>query len=175
MVVVLVYAVEILIAVLLKTTLFTHLAFGYYNIIPDMIVMIVVAAAYQRGKTKGMFVGFFAGLVLDIASGGYLGVFALFYMFLGYLNGFLAKYYVQNDILLPLMMAAASEFLFAFMCYVFLFLTHGRTHLGAYILYQMIPLAIYTCIVFIPVYRILDLIYWKVTKPLYTDYSKVET
>ncbi|MBO4399673.1 MAG: rod shape-determining protein MreD [Lachnospiraceae bacterium] len=175
MIVVLVYAVEILIAILLKTTVLTHFAFGYYNIIPDLIIMIVVAAAYQRGKTKGMFVGFCAGLVLDIASGGLLGVFALFYMFIGYLNGTFAKYYVQNDILLPLVLAASSEFIYSFMFYVFLFLTKGRTHVGAYILYQMIPLAIYTAVVFLPVYRILDLIYWKVTKPLYTDYSKVET
>lgn len=172
MVVVLVYAAEILLALLLKTTLFTHLAYGN-NVVPDLIIMIVIAAAYQRGKTKGMFVGFFAGLALDIASGGLLGVFALFYTFIGYLNGFMAKYYVQNDIILPLGMAAGSEFLFSFMFYVFLFLTKGRTNIGAYVINQMLPQAIYTAIVFLPVYRLLDLIYWKVTKPLFTDYSKI--
>lgn len=173
MVVVAVYAVEILIAVLLKTTVFSYIAYGN-NIVPDLIVMIVVAAAYQRGKTKGMLVGFFAGLVLDITAGGLLGVFAFFYMFIGYLNGAMAKYYVQNDILLPLAMAAGSEFIFSFLFYVFLFLTRGRTNIGAYVINQMIPLALYTALVFLFVYRILDLVYWKVTKPLYTDYSKVE-
>lgn len=172
MIVVMVYAVEILIAILLKTTILPYAAFG--NNVPDLLVMVVVAAAYHRGKTQGMFVGFAAGLVLDITSGGLLGVFALFYMFIGYLNGFMAKYYVQNDFVIPLCMAAASEFLFSFMFYLFLFMTRGRTNIGAYVYNQMIPQAIYTAIVFIVVYRLLDLIYWKVTKPLYTDYSQVE-
>ncbi|MBO4695750.1 MAG: rod shape-determining protein MreD [Lachnospiraceae bacterium] len=173
MIVFLVYAVEILVALLLKTTVLQYVAFGFNNI-PDLIVMVVVAAAYHRGKTKGMFIGFAAGLVLDIASGGLLGVFALFYMFIGYLNGFMAKYYVQNDFLLPLAMVAASEFLYSFMFWLFLFMTRGRTNLVSYISNQMFPQALYTTVVFIVVYRILDLIYWKVTKPLYTDYSKVE-
>ena len=69
------------------------------------------------GKTKGMFVGFFAGLMLDITTGGLLGVYALFYMFIGYLNGFMAEFYVQNDVLLPVVMAAGSEFIFMFLTY----------------------------------------------------------
>ena len=60
------------------------------------------------------------------------------------------------------------------MFYVFLFLTRGRTDVFSYIVNQIIPLSLYTAIVFILVYRLLDLIYWKVTKPLYTDYSKVD-
>lgn len=174
MLIFLVYAVEILVAVLLKTTVLNYVALGN-DIVPDLLVMVVVAAAYQRGKTKGMLVGFACGLILDIISGSFLGVFALFYMFIGYLNGFMAKFYVQNDILLPLAMAACSEFLFGFMLYVFLFLTRGRHDVLSYIGNQIVPLSVYTAIVFLLVYRILDLIYWKVTKPLYTDYSKVES
>ncbi len=174
MLIFLVYAVEILVAVLLKTTVLNYVALGN-DIVPDLLVMVVVAAAYQRGKTKGMLVGFACGLILDIISGSFLGVFALFYMFIGYLNGFMAKFYVQNDILLPLAMAACSEFLFGFMLYVFLFLTRGRLDVMSYIGNQIVPLSVYTAIVFLLVYRILDLIYWKVTKPLYTDYSKVES
>ncbi len=174
MVIVLVYAVEILLAILLKSSVFIHFSFGT-GIVPDLLVMVVVAAAYQMGKTKGMIVGFFAGLMLDITTGGLLGVYALFYMFIGYLNGFMANFYVQNDILLPVVMAAGSEFIFMFLCYVFKLLTKGRLNIGSYVLHQMIPAALYTAVVFIIVYRLFDLIYWKITKPVFTDYSKVES
>lgn len=148
---------EMLLAFLLQTTLFTSLSIA--GAIPNLLMMLTSAVGYQFGKLQGMACGFFCGLLIDISSDSILGVHALFFMLIGYANGFLYKYYVKNDVFVPLGLTAVSEFLYCIFVYVFDFLIRGRLAVFTYLKTIMIPNVLYTVILSVVVYRLLDLVY----------------
>ena len=99
--------VFILIAVcyLLQTTLFSALSFA--SISPNLLIIVVSAFGFMRGRKEGLFIGFFCGLLLDIWNGGILGFYSLVYMYIGYINGMFRKLFYPEDIKLPMLLIAA--------------------------------------------------------------------
>ncbi|MBR6274803.1 MAG: rod shape-determining protein MreD [Lachnospiraceae bacterium] len=142
---------------LLQHTVFTNLSIG--NIIPDLLIILIFAVAYQNGKVAGIFVGISCGLMLDLTFGSVLGVYALCYMFIGYFCGFLATYYIKSDLILPLAVITVSEFVFSFYCYIVNRLIYGDTSLAYYFKRIMIPKVAYTLLLSVIVYKLLDYIY----------------
>ncbi len=159
---VLIIGIEILLGFLAQTAIFPHLAIA--GVVPDILLIITVAVGYQRGHLQGMSVGIASGLLLDIAFGEVLGVYALFYLLIGYANGYLNKYYVEHDLFLPLGLVAISEFLLSFANYVFRFLVRGRLDVWYYIRRIMIPNVLYTVVIAIVVYKLLDYVHTHVLK-----------
>ena len=49
---------------LLQTTVFRALAFS--NIGPNLLIIVVSAFGFMRGKKEGLWIGFFCGLLVDI-------------------------------------------------------------------------------------------------------------
>lgn len=150
-------AIEIIVGILLQTAVFPYLEIG--GIAPDLLMIITVAAGYQMGRSTGMWTGLFCGLMLDFTNGGVLGVYALFLMLIGYLNGYLKAYYVPNDTLFPLLLLGISEFIFNLLIYLFEFLIRGRLNIFFFIRRIMLPKVLYTMVAGIVVYMILDIIY----------------
>ena len=142
---------------LLQHTVFTNLSIG--NIIPDLLIILIFAVAYQKGKVAGIFIGIAAGLLMDLQFGEVLGVYALCYMFIGYFCGFLATYYIKSDTMLPLAVIAVSEFVFSFYCFIVNRLIYGDTSLGYYFKRIMVPKTAYTILLAVIVYKLLDYIY----------------
>ncbi|MBP5410556.1 MAG: rod shape-determining protein MreD [Lachnospiraceae bacterium] len=156
----LIFTIEILVSYLLQSTVFASLQIA--GAVPDLLIIVAVAAGYQNSRLYGMGVGFFCGLILDIGSGGTLGVFALFYMVIGYLSGHFSNYYVQRDIFFPLMLITVAEFGLCTAIYVFGFLIRGDLQLVTYVKSIFIPKILYTVVVAIIYYLILDFLYERV-------------
>ena len=64
---------------LLQSTVFQALAFA--SISPNLMIVVVSAFGFMRGKKEGLWIGFFTGLLLDIFTGSILGFYALLYMY----------------------------------------------------------------------------------------------
>ena len=71
---------------LLQSTVFQALSFA--SISPNLMIVVVSAFGFMRGKKEGLWIGFFTGLLLDVFTGSILGFYALLYMYVGYFNGF---------------------------------------------------------------------------------------
>ena len=54
--------------------------------IPYLLLVLTVSYGYLRGETSAMTVGFFSGLLLDIFGMNVIGLYALIYLYLGYLE-----------------------------------------------------------------------------------------
>ena len=67
---------------LLQSTVFQALSFA--SISPNLMIVVVSAFGFMRGKKEGLWIGFFTGLLLDIFTGSILGFYALLYMYVGY-------------------------------------------------------------------------------------------
>ena len=96
--------------------------------------MIVLTASYgfMRGEKSGLIVGFFCGLLADIFFGGLLGLYAMIYMYIGYLNGKFNRVFYPDDIRLPLVLILISDFVYGIISYMTLFLLRGRFHFSYY-------------------------------------------
>lgn len=75
------------VALLLQTTVFPHLA--WHGVVPDLLLLVVVAVGLARGSQDGMVVGFVAGLLLDLAppADHVAGRWALALLLAGYVAG----------------------------------------------------------------------------------------
>ena len=55
-----------------------------------------------------MFYGFLSGLLLDLFYSGPFGFYTLIYVYIGYFNGILTKYYYEDYITLPLILSVLN-------------------------------------------------------------------
>jgi rod shape-determining protein MreD len=78
------------VALVLQASVFSHVAFQ--GVLPDLVLLVVVAAGLAYGSEQGLVLGFGAGLLLDLAppADHYAGRWALALMVVGYVAGRLA-------------------------------------------------------------------------------------
>ena len=103
-------AVLVVVAVALQVSVFSH--FAIQGVVPDLALLVVLAAALVRGPDFAAGVGFAAGLVLDLAppADHTAGRWALSLVMVGYLTG-LARPEGEVSKLGTLLMAAAGAFI----------------------------------------------------------------
>lgn len=77
----------LLVAVVLQVTFFPHLA--WHGVVPDLALLVVVAAGLTRGSQFAAVLGFTGGLLLDLAppADHYAGRWALALVVVGYVVG----------------------------------------------------------------------------------------
>lgn len=109
----------------------------------------------MRGKKEGMFVGFLSGLLVDIFFNELIGFYALIFMVIGYVNGFFKRIFYAEDIKLPLILIAASDFIYAHIVYIFLFIVRSRFNYLYYLNHIIMPELIYTILVTLILYQLI--------------------
>ncbi|MDD5949466.1 MAG: rod shape-determining protein MreD [Lachnospiraceae bacterium] len=132
--------------------------FSYFKmagIIPNIMLILVVSFAIMRGQVEGMLVGFFCGLLIDVMAGDAVGLYALLYLFIGYVNGYFHLLFYANNILLPLGMILGNSVVYNLIVYVFSFLLRNKTDFGFYFMHVMMPEVVYTFLVAIFLYNVL--------------------
>jgi rod shape-determining protein MreD len=103
----------------------------------------------------GLLVGFFSGLLVDFCFGNVIGMCALIYMFIGYINGYSNKIFDMNDMTVPIIIIGVSEFVYFFLYYVFEFLLRGKLAFFFYFTRIGLPEIIYTVFISIFLYKLL--------------------
>lgn len=141
----------ILITFILQSTVFQSLSIA--SIAPNLLLILTVSFGFMRGKKEGILVGFFCGILIDIFYGNLLGFYALIYMYIGYLNGFLCKVYYDEDVKVPMILTAISDLAYGFAVYGLQFMLRGRLHVMNYVWHIMLPEMIYTVLITVMIYR----------------------
>lgn len=148
----------IIIGFVLQTTLFQALSFG--GISPNILIIITASYGFMFGRKYGISVGFLCGLLMDIFYGDVLGFYALIYMYIGAANGIFHSLFYHDDIKLPLLLIAASDFCYSFVCYILLYLLRGRFHIVFYFQNIVIPEMVYTIFITVFLYPCILLLNW---------------
>ncbi|WP_323792872.1 rod shape-determining protein MreD [Nocardioides sp.] len=80
-------SLAVVVALVLQTTVFPHLA--WRGVVPDLVLLVVVAAGLVRGSQFAMVTGFSAGVLLDLAppADHVAGRWALALLLVGYVAG----------------------------------------------------------------------------------------
>ena len=146
----------ILVCFLLQYTLFQGLKLG--SVAPNLLIIITSSFGFMRGKKEGMLVGFISGLLVDIMFSDLIGFYALVYTLLGYANGFFRKIFYDEDIKLPLILIAASDFIYGHIVCIFMFIMRSRFGYFHYLKSIIIPELIYTILVTLLLYQLIRII-----------------
>ncbi len=156
---VIVTGVLIILAYIMQTTLLDEMRLA--SIVPNLLLFLTFVSGFMNGRKTGMFTGFFCGLLIDIFSSSVIGLNALIYMSIGYLNGCFQALFFDEDIKLPLVLLSVSELLYGLFTYVTRFLLNNRLNMFDYILYPIIPELVYTIVAAVFLYRpLLKLYHW---------------
>ncbi len=148
--------VAILLAYLLQTTIFR--TFALADVVPNLLLVVVITYAYLRGRTSGLVIGFVCGIMLDMHYGSVIGLYAFIFMTIGFIIGFCQKIYFTDSLILPVILIAASDFVYCFYYYITEFLMRGRLHFGFYFIHRFLPEMLYTTLVGVVFYRLLAML-----------------
>ena len=146
-------AILIVACFLLQTTIFQKLSIA--SISPNLLIVLVSAVGFMRGKAEGLMTGFFSGLLLDILTGSSLGFYALIYMLCGYVNGFFVKRFYPENLKLPILSILLTDLSVNLITWFCMFLLRGRHAFFWYLVHIILPEIVYTAIVAVVLYLIL--------------------
>ena len=119
---------------------------------PNLLLILTFTTGFVRGKKEGMLVGFFCGLLMDMAYGEIVGFYALIYLCIGFVNGSISQMFYTEFINMPLLLCILSDFLYNLYIYVFGFLFRGRLDLSSYIPLVIVPEIVYTSVLTLILY-----------------------
>jgi rod shape-determining protein MreD len=152
-----IYIIEIILCFLIQSAMYHYISLA--NIMPNLLLILVAATGHMRGRTPGMMLGLFCGLLVDLMYGSYIiGLYALLYLVIGYLAGMTNRFYSKDDFTLPIGIIAICNFLYGFFYYVFEFLLRGRLDILYYLRRIILPEIIYTVAVSVFLYKLLHMI-----------------
>ena len=96
-----VFIIFVAIAVFFQSTALYE-RIGIRDTSPDFVLIIICIAAFLTGPIPGEVLGFVTGFVVDVLSGGLLGLFAFTYTLLGYGVGLLGKRVYGKSVLITI-------------------------------------------------------------------------
>ena len=138
---------------LLESTVFQSLSFA--SITPNLMIIVTSSFGFMRGKKEGMTVGFISGLLIDIMFNDLIGFYALIYTVIGYVNGLFEKIFYEDDIKLPLILIAASDFVYGNIVCILMFIMRSKFDYFYYLGSVILPELIYTILITLILYQII--------------------
>lgn len=146
-----------------QSTIFPH--FKLTNIMPNLLVILPTVAGFMFGRKLGMFTGVWCGFLVDCIYGNVIGISMIIFTVIGYLNGMATKLYFKDDMSIPIAALAISDLMYGFMYFICFFLLRGRFSILTYFVDVMIPEMIYTVVLGIVVYKVIQWLDEKIYPP----------
>lgn len=149
----LVWVALVIVTFIIQASLLPLLSFS--GIRPDLLLIVVVSCAILSGREKGVGMGFFAGLLQDLASGTVFGTNTLAKLAVGFSFGLAERKVFKENIILPLMITAAATVIHSLIVLGLLFIFGHRVDFLAAVRYNLLPLVAYNVVLSIPVHQII--------------------
>jgi len=142
----------IVIAIIIQSTLLPLV--GVKGICPDLLLVLVVSYALLSGKEKGVGMGFFAGLLQDLAFGSIFGINTLSKLATGYVCGLAERKVFKEHVLLPVVATAVATVFNGLFMLMVLYMLGYKVDIVSALMNNLVPLVGYNVIIAIPVHHI---------------------
>lgn len=143
----------ILMCFLIQSTILEIFELGLIR--PNLLLVVVTAFGFMRGKKTGIWVGFVCGLLADVFWGDLLGFYTLIYVIIGYINGSFRRLFYDDDIKLPLALVGMSEMIYGLIIYFCMFMLQGEFEFLYYLFHIILPELVYTVLITLVLYQII--------------------
>lgn len=120
---------------------------------PNLMIILTFTFGFVYGRKEGMLYGLIAGILMDLFYSVPLGYFSLLFVWIGYINGTLSRYFYEDFIFLPLIMCSLNEIIYNIYIYFFRFLIRGKFDIIYYIRHMVIPEVVITLLFTLLLYR----------------------
>jgi rod shape-determining protein MreD len=137
-------------AVILQTVLISHVS--VLGVTADLFLVLTVIVAVSRGSLEGAVLGFFAGLIADIAYYQLLGVRSLIYVLTGYFVGMVVARFGTVSPWSVALLAGVGSFLAQFLYGLLQYVMGPRGGFLTMIGTQMLPEAVLDGLITAPLY-----------------------
>lgn len=134
--------------------------FARYNILdvrPDSIIIAIVVIGIVSGPAKASIYGFICGLILDMVFSDFFGLYLFVYTIIGLVAGFFSNKYFSLNIVFPSILCIFAYMFKEGVFALSFFITRTEYVMGDVFLRHMLPGALLTAVLCIPVY----IIYYK--------------
>lgn len=121
---------------------------------PDLLLIVVVSTGMLYGKEQGIGIGFFAGLLQDLASGNVFGLNVLAKMAIGYSAGLVERKVFKENLILPLFAVLIATVCQRLLNLAFLWLFGYKANAGLPFIYNILPIIGYNLVAAIPLNRL---------------------
>ena len=148
-----IWLLVIVIALIIQSTLLPLVAIK--GICPDILLVIVVSYALLSGKEKGVGMGFFAGLLQDLAFGSIFGSNTLSKLATGYICGLAERKVFKEHVLLPIAATAMATMFNCLVMFMVLFMLGYKVDISSAIMNNIAPLVGYNVVIAIPVHHMI--------------------
>lgn len=135
----------IIFSVVLQTTVVPFLHIG--NARPDLLLMVTVSAGLIFGRVAGASFGFFSGLLWDLLTAQFFGMYTLAKLITGYIVGCFEKKVFKENPLLPVVAVFTATFIHEFILYICAHMLDITAPFFSLIGQIIVPSAIYNCLV----------------------------
>ncbi|MCR5129238.1 MAG: rod shape-determining protein MreD [Lachnospiraceae bacterium] len=146
-------AVFVFLCFLLQSSVFP--LFSLQRAVPDMILLCVCIYGWLRGEHSAMFCGFFGGLFIDIFFMDVLGVYALIYVFAGFLCGQLHRFFDEHEHRIPLFLIAIADLGVLLLRFLLFDVLYGNFRFGQYFVSRCLPEIVMTFLAGIVLYPVM--------------------
>jgi rod shape-determining protein MreD len=144
-------AALIFVAAILQVSIFAQI--HIFHGVPDVLLVLLVAVALLRGSVVGAGAGFFAGLLVDTASLGRLGLTSLVLTIAGYWIGRYGETTGRDRAHAPFLSVAVVTILYSFGLLIVHFVLGDRAPAGP-MLRGLVPSIVLNLILTAPVYAL---------------------
>ncbi len=144
-------AVLLFVVAIAQVSIFSEI--HVFGAVPDLLLVSLVALALLRGSVPGAFGGFFAGLLVDTANLGTLGLTSLVLTLVGYWVGRYGETTGRDRAHAPFLSVAAVTVLYGLGLLVVHFVLGESAPAGA-VVRSLIPAIVLNLILTAPVYAI---------------------
>ena len=122
---------------------------------PDLLLVVLVSAALLRGSVTGAVAGFAAGLIVDIATLGTLGVTALLFTLTGYWAGRYGETTGRDRVHAPLLVVLVATALYGIGAYLLTYML-GEAVSARTALWPVLPAMLLNGLLAYPVHGLLQ-------------------
>jgi rod shape-determining protein MreD len=140
------------ITVVIQSTLLPLLTFT--GVHPDLLLVMVVSSALLSGKERGVGIGFFAGLLQDLASGSIFGINTLTKLATGYIFGLAERKVFKEHVLLPILSTAIATIGNGLAAVLMLWIVGYKVDIVTAFMGNILPLVGYNVVVAVPVHHV---------------------
>lgn len=129
----------------------------------DLMLLFVVSVALLGGRTYGVVMGFWCGLLQDLAAGGFFGLHLISKLIIGYGLGMTEGKVFKDNRLLPIL-AAGGASLVTGVLVLFLLMLLGQKIVWLDSLYRVIlPSAVYNMVLALFIHRLAKRVFKLIT------------
>ena len=129
---------------------------------PNLLLIVVCIFGFMRGSNYGCLIGLFCGLLVDLEYGDIVGLYAFLYMICGFFSGKLKRLFYSENVLMPLLLVFANDFVYNLSVYIFRFLLRNKQDFPYYFWNRIFPEMIITTFIMFLTFKLFYILNEKV-------------